>query len=81
MKLLGLSFDDDANPDLITVAMTRDEAILIAQVLGHMKGTVQEAVFVGGDEVGSDIYGCLVGDVFNRYWEDGVTDALRERRA
>lgn len=79
MKLVTLHFDEAANPDRITVEMTRDEGLLVAKVLGTMTGTDQNAVMSGGDGIGTDIYACLVGDVFNRYWEDGVNDALRGR--
>lgn len=84
MNLLAIEFepgDDGAvDPSRITVKMTRNEALLIAQVLGHMKGTEQEAMFPGGNSVGTDIYDCLVSDMFNRYWDDGVRDALQEAR-
>lgn len=79
MRIRGLSFDDDGTPGLMTVAMTKDEALFLAALIGPTSPDDREAVMHGGGEIGGDIYDCLVDGVFNRYYDDGVRDALRAR--
>ena len=72
MELKGMTFSPDNNGDVIpktiTVEMTVKEALWIAIVSGEQKG---ESPHTG-------IFNCLNGDVFNRYWDDGADDALKE---
>lgn len=58
--------DDEYYPETITVTMTLKEAIFIAKKAG-----AEPPAATG------TICDCLVGDVFNRYWDDGVDDAER----
>ncbi len=71
MKLKSIEFSDGdegcADPRAITVTMTLEEAIWIALVSGKQRG----------ESPHNGIYTCLVGDVFNRYWDDGVDDARK----
>ena len=60
--------EGDTLPKTVTVEMTLEEALWIAVVAGQQKGTSPH----------NGLYDCLVCDVFNRYWEDGVDDAQRE---
>jgi hypothetical protein len=72
MKVKALTLDDDGLPDRLTVEMTRDEAILIATHVGNLTPST---------EVSTPIWDALSGEVFNRYWEDGLDDARRSFRA
>lgn len=71
MKLDNLEFEFDervgAVPNTVSVTMTIEEALWVAKLAGQTRG----------DGEGSEIYNCLVGDVFNRYFEDGVDDAMK----
>jgi hypothetical protein len=70
MKLNSMTFqqnDGIADPATVTVTMSIEEALWIAQVAGKQRGGSPHRT----------IYDCLVGDLFNRYWEDGVKDAAR----
>ena len=72
MKLLSMTFselNDDQCPSTVTVEMDIREAALMAKLFGQMRPTESQ---------GATAYDCLVGDVFNRYWDDGVDEALRE---
>jgi len=60
--------DGDAIPETVGVTMTAREAVVVADILGQIPS--------GGDE--SAIYSVLVGDVFNRYWDGGTDEAMRE---
>lgn len=72
MKLKKIKFkqnnDGDRIPSKITVEMTVEEALWLAIVSGKQRGLSPH----------NDIYSCVNGDVFNRYWEDGANDALKE---
>lgn len=70
MKIKQLTLSDETEmPESITVEMTIEEAVWLADHLGSMKSP----------PVWSDpIYGALVGGVINRYWEDGVDEAKKE---
>jgi hypothetical protein len=85
MRLKQITFDVDAEgasaPSLITVEMTATEAAYLAVVVGKSTHLDREEVMPGGGDAGSEVFDCLTGDVFNRYYDDGVQDYLRGRRA
>ena len=65
MNLINIAFNEDENIDKITVSMTLKEAAWIARIAGKCNDNTKEG----------DIYHCLVGTVFNRFYEDGVAEA------
>ena len=70
MQITNIKFiqgREGADPSAITVTMTIEEAIWIAEIAGKQRG----------DSPHLGIYDCLVGDLFNRYWDGGVDDAIR----
>lgn len=60
--------DDGAEPCEVVVTMTIKEALWIALVAGKQRGVSPHW----------DVYCALVGDVFNRYWDDGIDGAQRQ---
>ena len=70
LKAITFSIDDegDSLPATVTVTMTIEEAIWIAEVSGRQQG----------ESPHNGIFHCLNGGVFNRYWEDGVDDAIKQ---
>ncbi len=78
MKLERMKFRDDgkdgAIPDQITVTISLAEAYAIAKVFGGFSDTECEKRGLPP----TDIYAPLTGDVFNRYWEDGVDGAKQD---
>ena len=61
------NFDNDSMPKTVTVTMTIEEALWVTIVSGQQCG----------DSPHHGIWGCLFGDVFNRYWDDGVIEARK----
>lgn len=75
MELKAIGFTTDENgtwPDRITVEMTQAEAAAVAALFGLLNGHAYDRL--GGYEKVGGIYSCLVGDVFNRYYENGVDE-------
>lgn len=73
MKLNKLTFDDDENPETVTVTMTVAEAAAIAAVFGKFNYYALNRLGISDDR---GIYGCLSG-LFNSWYEDGIHDVLR----
>ncbi len=74
MKLKAIEFregEDGSIPAEITVTMTLAEAYAIARVFGGFN----QLEYDKRELPVTDIYGPLTGDVFNRYWDDGVDGA------
>lgn len=70
MQLLSMTFAPIKNeqcPATITVEMGVREAALIAKLFGRLSKT---------ESHGAEVDNCLVADVFNRYWDEGVDEAL-----
>ena len=70
---------EDGVPSALTVTMSADEALFIAAVLGKMNGQQASGILESGDFVQDGIYSALTGLVFNRFYEDGVVEALSLR--
>lgn len=66
-KIEFVQGEEGALPNVLTVSMTLAEAIWIAQKAGSERG---------GYPTTHDIYEALTGDVFNRYWQNGVDGAV-----
>lgn len=70
MELKNLTFKSidgrPTVPEKITVELTLQEALWVVKVSGQQRG----------ESPHSTIFSCLIGDVFNRYWDDGVDEAL-----
>ena len=79
MKITQINLDDEGVPSDVTVKLSLDQAALIARVFGSYCGNSYKST---GDMsrwsvAGSDLYSGLVSDLFNRFWDDGVNDVLR----
>lgn len=67
-------------PTGVQVNMSIVEAMYLARLTGTQNGDSNNKVFPGGDVPGSAVYGALIAEVFNLFWEDGVDEAVREMR-
>ena len=68
MELKNIRFKDIEGaiyPSNIEVSMSIEEALWIAKIAGSQQGSSPH----------NGIYDCLVGDVFNRYWDTGCEGA------
>jgi hypothetical protein len=77
MEIDSIQFEqgeEGAIPSVITVSMTLAEAVAITKVFGSFNDAERKKRGIPETE----IYSALCGDVFNRYWEDGVDGAARE---
>ena len=64
-------------PTTLTVVMSVEEAAAISKTFGQMSPAGFAERFPSLDRgTGGEIYSCLVGEVFNRFWEDGVDGFL-----
>lgn len=79
MKIKRIDLDDNEMPEKVVVELTRDEAVYIALLLGKQDGEQSERVMPGGSDLGTAVYNGLAGGVFDRFYEDGVADAARDR--
>lgn len=71
MRVESLKFEqreEGAFPSEVTVTMSITEAAQIACIFGEMS---HKAMTDRGWPI-TDIYNDLTGNVFNRYWEDGL---------
>lgn len=80
MKVKRIDLDDEEMPQKVVVELSHDEAVYVALLVGKQTGTSSEDVVPGGSELGSSVYYGLTGGVFNRFYDDGVTDAAKQTR-
>lgn len=80
MKIRALTFDDEQNPETVTAELTIEEAAYLAKLTGQQTGITANQIMPGGDEPSHEIYDCLISNVFNTFYEDGVNDYLRSRK-
>ena len=70
MKLRTINLDENEDLTTISVDMTIEEACWMAKVSG--------AIANDHSKLHHEIYSCLVGGFFNKFYEDGVNEALHE---
>lgn len=78
VKRIELEDGDDDRISRVTVVLTLPEVVYLAQIIGSTTYDKREEVMRGGGDAGASIYDCLTGAVLNRYYENGVHDAVRD---
>ena len=59
-------------PKTVTVTMTIEEVLAIAALFGKFNGYALQRLDL--PDRGDGPYGCLVGEVINRYWDGGLAE-------
>jgi len=77
MRITAITLDKGM-PATITSEISAAEAIFLATLLGQQTGIAANGVWPGHGELSTAVYDCLSGEVFNRYYEDGVDEARRD---
>jgi len=67
MKIKEIHLDDSEGLSEVTVKMTIQEACWIANIAGVTNNM--------NSELHSEIYDCLVGGLFNKFYDDGIREA------
>lgn len=80
MKFVSIDLDHNQLPKLATVTLTRREMQLIAGITGNMSKDDIERLCPGYSEDSYELYNGLVGSLFNRYWDDGLKEAIADVR-
>ena len=70
MKLDNIEFDKEEELKEITVTMSIDEACWMAKMTGSITNV--------NSKLHSEIYSCLTGAFFNKFYCDGVNEAQRK---
>jgi hypothetical protein len=78
MRVRAITMDDDSVPATVTVEMTVQEAAIVARLTGSLSPV---AVTAGlGDptwvNASAEVFNCLSGELFNRFWDGGVDDVI-----
>jgi hypothetical protein len=78
MRIRNIALDDDGDPSKVLFEMSIIEAVYLTKLIGDQNGLDAERTLPGhGQAVNSEIYGSLTGELFNRFYDDGVDDAVR----
>lgn len=77
MRVRTIDFDGEEDPTEVTVTMTVAEAIFVAKLVGTMVDSDAANVAPHGVDSLHSIFSCLTGAFFNRFWDDGVDEAMR----
>ena len=81
MNVTRIDLDDDGRglPETVLVRMTRDEALYLAKLTGVQSRDEAESVLTGGDLLNTEVYDSLTGELFNRFYDGGVDEAIHSR--
>lgn len=77
MKLINITLNDDQLPAKAVAELTIDEMIWITRVTGRQNFQTAEELVPGFGAASSEVYHCLSGGLFNRFWECGLDGAIR----
>jgi hypothetical protein len=64
-RISNIALDADEDPREVTVVLSINVAAWLARHVGKLNPSTEES---------SALYDCLVGSLFNRFYEDGVND-------
>lgn len=74
MRVRSIEFDDDEDPEFVTVRMPIQQAAYLATITGKQSSITANEFMRGGAEANTEVYNALVGSVFNRYFDGGVQE-------
>jgi hypothetical protein len=77
VNIRSIDADDEGALTHVVVRMTAQEAAYLARVIGARNGIVSNETMPGGDSINSEIYLALTGELFNRFYDDGLDGAMR----
>lgn len=81
MQLNTITFKPDvkgeAEPDTVTVTLTRREVAFIAKLVAGQSDIDSNEVMPGGSKEGSAIFRCLVYGVANPHYETGLDGLMK----
>lgn len=77
MKLQQIELNEEELPSSAMFRVSADEALYLAVLLGGMSGSQAEELLNGGSHLAAELYKCLAGNLFNRFYEGGVEEACR----
>lgn len=80
MKVKQITLDDEEMPERVMLDCSHDEALLIAALIGKASADKLDILLPEGARVGAEIFDALTGGVFNRFYEDGVNEAIGTRQ-
>ena len=70
MKIKNIKFSKKVNLKNITVIMSIEEAAWFAKVIGNITSV--------NSKIHNEMYRCLVSELFNKHYYDGVDEAIKE---
>lgn len=73
-QIKSVELDSDEEIEFVTVRLTVAEAAFIAKFTGRQNGITANEVMPGGDQASANLYGAMVGGVFNRWYDGGVEE-------
>lgn len=76
MKIRKIELND-GQPTKVTAELTVVEAAYLARITGKQNGITAAEFMAGGSDANTEIYSCLTGELFNRFYDDGVDGYLR----
>lgn len=77
MELKAMTFDN-SKLSTVTVEMTAEEAAFMVKVAGNMNDPMAAEAFGIVTHAHNEIYDLLAGEVFNRLYDDGVHEWMRQ---
>lgn len=77
MELKAMTFDN-SKLSTVTVEMTAEEAAFMVKTAGNMNDPMAAEAFGRSTHAHNEIYDLLAGEVFNRLYDDGVHEWMRQ---
>ena len=78
-QIKAIEMDDDENPAFVTVRMSIEEAAFVARFTGMHNDRTANEIMPNGAESSSSLFQATAYNLFNRFYDDGVDEYLRER--
>lgn len=73
-----IEMDDDGQPEWVTIRLSNEEAAFIAKFTGKQSGDTANEVMKGGAVANRALFETFTGEVFNRYFDGGVDEWIRD---
>lgn len=77
-QIRSVELGEDGLPERVTMTVSRAELLFIAVQNGRLNSMQANDLMTGGAVASTTLYESITGDVVNRYWDGGTTEAVSE---
>jgi hypothetical protein len=77
-RVKSIKLNSDGDPRKVCLVLTAEEALFLTRLSGAQFGATANEVLTNGGEINEEVYDCLTGNLWNRFYSGGADEAAQQ---